>query len=244
MLKSLLPGSIPCNRWECSNQAIDKGGDQAFLGRSRARLQRHRAHLRGPQRTRLPSPGRAEWPTPSDLIAAAHEIRTIAKSLSLTIIDLQPFSQYEGLRSRSDHKKALEKEKLWFQLAHALDLILISSSMLPASECTSDLPTIIRDMTQLADLAREQVSKTLTHPPGIREPRVWHENRYMGGACRGLGASDNGKTADGEMVLADSLKKMVESVDVEKILLIQVADVERVSPPISPEQNEQTGQLT
>ncbi|CAM6089619.1 unnamed protein product [Calypogeia fissa] len=194
--------------------------------------------------------------------AAAHGF----SGIELIFEDLNALAS--RLRSRSDHEKALEKAKLWFQLAHALgtDLILISSSMLPASECTSDLPTIIRDMTQLADLAREQDPKPirLAYENLAWGTRIdtWEGvhavvsavNRWNFGYCfdtfnisgrwYGDPASDNGKTADGEMVLADSLKKMVESVDVEKILLIQVADAERVPPPISPEQNEQTGQPT
>ncbi|CAM6089254.1 unnamed protein product [Calypogeia fissa] len=197
-------------------------------------------------------------PTHSNLIAAAEEIRKLTESLSLTIIDLQAFSQYEGLISRTAHAMAIEKAKLWFKLAHVLgtNIILIPSNFLPAEECTSDLTTIVQDMTELADLGAKQ-SPPITF---MYENLCWgtHIDNWEGvhavvskvdrwnfgycldafniaGRVYGDPTSADGKTETGDADLADSMRRMVASADREKIFLIQLVDAERVSQPITPE---------
>lgn len=199
-------------------------------------------------------------PTPSaaDLIRASHEIRNLADSLGLKIIDLQPFMHYEGLISRTSHAAAIERAKLWLQLTEILgtDLILISSSFLPKEECTGDFATIVRDVTELADLGKE-------HDPPVRfayENLCWGTyvnswqgmhavvqavNRWNFGYCMdtfniaglvyGNPSAPDGKAENAEEETAESLSKMVQCVDREKIFLVQMADAEQMSRPITPD---------
>jgi 4-hydroxyphenylpyruvate dioxygenase len=145
---------------------------------------------------------------------------------------------------------------LWVKLVHALgtDLILLPSSNLPAEQMTSDMSVIVDDMAEIADIG------AAAEPP-VRfafEALCWGTridtwdgswdivrkvNRKNFGLCvdtfnlTGRIYADpshpSGCTENCEEVVRESLELLVASVPVEQIFLLQVADAERLSQPMS-----------
>ncbi|KAL4942352.1 hypothetical protein BDV06DRAFT_222288 [Aspergillus oleicola] len=97
----------------------------------------------------------------SSLHAAAEYTSTLASSLGITILCLQPFGFYEGLVDRSQTEKLLsEKLELWFELCTILktDLIQIPANFLPRDpftngpRTTGDLDVIVADLQRISDI--------------------------------------------------------------------------------------------
>ena len=108
--------------------------------------------------SRCSSPDHNDPLTTKELLEAANQIRGWCEELDLHIICLQPFMNYEGLRSKVDRLRRIERLKTWIQIAHALrtDLILIPSNFLPANQCTGDKDIIISDMLEAAQLGQRE----------------------------------------------------------------------------------------
>ncbi|PYI22393.1 xylose isomerase-like protein [Aspergillus japonicus CBS 114.51] len=201
------------------------------------------------------SPSDAE-PSESSLLAAAQTTKDLCAGLNLQIISLQPFLFYEGLIDRAAHAQRLTKLRTWFRLAHTLgtDLIQIPSNFLPATETTGHLDRIVADMVELAELGLQQ-------RPVIRfayENLAWgthvatwetlwtvveRVNRPNFGACLDTfniagrvwadPAAESGTVAgDADAVLAESLARLVRTVDVRKVFYVQVVDAERLAAPL------------
>ncbi|KAL4949568.1 xylose isomerase-like protein [Aspergillus filifer] len=95
------------------------------------------------------------------LHAAAEYTSTLAQSLNLTILCLQPFGFYEGLIDRTQTERLLsEKLELWFELCTLLktDLIQIPANFLPKNpetntpQTTGDMEIIVSDLQRIADI--------------------------------------------------------------------------------------------
>ncbi len=54
------------------------------------------------------------------LLEAAKIVRSSCDDLKLTIVGLQPFLFYEGLKDRDEHARMIGKLHLWFNLVKAL----------------------------------------------------------------------------------------------------------------------------
>ncbi|KAK0388166.1 hypothetical protein NLU13_4411 [Sarocladium strictum] len=190
-------------------------------------------------------------------IAAAGLVRELCEARGLEIICLQPFMHYEGLVDRQRHQERIEEMHLFVELVHALgtDLILLPSSNLPAEQMTTDMSLIVDDMAEVADIG------AAAEPPvrfafealcwGTRVDTwdgswdiVQRVNRKNFGLCidtfnlTGRIYADptqiSGCTPDCEQAVRESLAAMVASVPVERIFLLQVADAELLSQPMSP----------
>ena len=188
-------------------------------------------------------------------LAAAHDIRQLCRSLNLSIINLQPFSQYDGLRDRAAHEQRLHELSFWFELARALDtdLIQVPASFLPEAQCTGDLDVIVADLQEISDMGARQ------NPP-IRfayEALCWSTHvdtwekswevvqkvdRENFGICLDTfniagriyadPTSATGKMADAEEAVKQSIKKMLDVLDVNKVFFIQIVDAERLDAPL------------
>ncbi|KAL4959601.1 sugar phosphate isomerase/epimerase family protein [Aspergillus stella-maris] len=95
------------------------------------------------------------------LHAAAEYTSTLAQSLGLTILCLQPFGFYEGLIDREQTERLLsEKLEVWFELCEILktDLIQIPANFLPyhpetkKPQTTGDMGVIVSDLQRIADI--------------------------------------------------------------------------------------------
>ncbi|PYH95964.1 xylose isomerase-like protein [Aspergillus ellipticus CBS 707.79] len=185
-------------------------------------------------------------------ISAAHSIRALCDTLSLTIICLQPFSFYEGLLDRAEHTRLLtEKLPLWFRIARILstDMIQVPSNFLPAEKVSGDRELIVADLQKLADLGAAQtppfrfVYEALAWGTHVS---LWEEayeivvrvDRANFGICldtfnlAGRVYADpgvvGGKAENAEEVLRVSLERLRKEVDVKKVFYVQVVDGERL----------------
>ncbi|KAF1825976.1 3-dehydroshikimate dehydratase [Dissoconium aciculare CBS 342.82] len=192
-------------------------------------------------------------PTPHNQIKAAEELRSMCDDRDISIMCLQPFMHYEGLRDRLRHDARIVEMKLWIQLAQLLgtNLIAIPSSFLSVEEASGDLDLIIRDLQEIADLGR---------PAGMQfsyEALCWgtyvdhweqswdivqRVDRPNFGLCLDTfnicgrvyadPASPSGKTHNADQKLAASIQRLVATVDVNKIAFVQVVDAERLHEPL------------
>lgn len=196
------------------------------------------------------------------LVDAAIRIRELCDILHLEIVCLQPFLFYEGLIDRAEQKHlASIKIHLWFELAHILrtDMIQVPSNFLPPDavtgkpRTTGDMDIIVGDLREIADLALQQ-------SPPIRlayESLAWanHINTWEQcwevidrvdrpnfGACLdtfniaarvyGDPAAPNGMVFNAENAICESIKRLVKTVDAQKIFFVQIVDGERLSDPL------------
>ena len=192
--------------------------------------------------------------TDANLVEAASEFKRLCDDQQLDVIALQPFLHYEGLLDRDEHRKRLEKLRLWFSLAEGLgtDLIQIPSNFL-SKGVTADNVVLVADLQEVASLG-------LAQDPPIRFAyenicwgtfvRTWKEawqlveavDRPNFGLCLDSfhiagsewadpGAS-TGMIEKADEVLRRSLTEMIYTINPEKIFYVQVIDAEMMQPPL------------
>jgi 4-hydroxyphenylpyruvate dioxygenase len=191
------------------------------------------------------------------LLAAASYIGNLCRHLSLAVLCLQPFANFEGLRSSSEHAARISELELWIRLAQNLgtDLIQIPSSYLPEDQCTDNRDHVIADLREVADIG-------LQHTPPIRfahEALCWGTytdkwwqvwdivqavDRPNFGTCLDtfniLGreyadpASPNGLVPDAATALKHTLHLLRTRLDPAKIFYIEACDGERLAEPLVP----------
>ncbi|CAI4217654.1 unnamed protein product [Parascedosporium putredinis] len=195
-----------------------------------------------------------ECPDDGQILAAAQSMRDLLDRLQLTVLGLQPFLFYEGLRDRDEHARLIEKIKLWFKIAKTLrtDTIQIPANFLPEEKLTGDMDVIVGDLRQLADLG-------LKEDPPVRfayEALCWStlvstwEKSYevavkvdrpnfglcldtfnIAGRVWADPASPTGKTPNADQDLKESLERLLE-IDLSKVFYIQVVDAEKMETPL------------
>ncbi|TLD31167.1 hypothetical protein PspLS_01898 [Pyricularia sp. CBS 133598] len=192
-------------------------------------------------------------------VAAATHIHNLCRARNLAIISLQPFLNYDGLLDRDQHARRIPELRHWISLAHALgtDLIQIPSSMLPSSQTTTDMATIVADLREAADLG-------LAASPPVRfayESIAWSStsdlweqsweavrlaDRPNLGVCLdtfhiAARLFADPTRADGTVpgcaaVLEESVARLAEAIRKEphRLFWVQVADGERLASPLLP----------
>ncbi|KAK1962223.1 xylose isomerase-like TIM barrel [Colletotrichum eremochloae] len=193
---------------------------------------------------------------PENQLAAAGNVKRMCDARNIEIITLQPFMNFEGLVDREQHARRVEELRFWIQLAHVLgtDLIQIPSNILPADQVSEDLDLHIADLTEVADIG------AASEPPirfsyeslswGTRVDvweRCWEvvqrvdrpnfgmclDTFHIAGRIFADPAAASGKVPDAEQAVKESMQRMLSTVDVSKILYVQVVDGERLAEPIS-----------
>ncbi|KAJ0425643.1 hypothetical protein BJY00DRAFT_308376 [Aspergillus carlsbadensis] len=198
-------------------------------------------------------------PPDDALIAAASNIHTLCATHNLSILGLQPFLFYEGLKDRTQHTRLITKITLWFHLAHALhtNTIQIPANFLPASELIIDdnMDTLVADLQLIADLGAAQNPlirfayenlcwSTLVDTPAKLWNVVSRVDRENFGMCLDTfniagriwadPTAESGTTENADAELKGALERMVGEIDVVKVFYIQVVDAERLSRPLVP----------
>lgn len=198
---------------------------------------------------------KTESPNPDQLLDAATHCHDVCQKNGLDILGLQPFLFYEGLKDRAQHDLLIGKMKLWLQIAKRLDTdtIQIPANFLPADQLIGDFDVIASDLRELADLGAADTPPVRfayenlcwsTHVDTWE--KLWDVVRRVDrpnfGVCLDTfniagrvwadPASPTGKTPNADADLADSLKRMVQDVDINKVFYIQVVDAERMSSPL------------
>ncbi|GAD92704.1 hypothetical protein NECHADRAFT_51252 [Paecilomyces variotii No. 5] len=194
-------------------------------------------------------------PSPEHLLAAADHCYTVCEKNGLEIIGLQPFLFYEGLKDRVQHDLLIKKMKLWLQIVKRLhtDIIQIPANFLPAEQLSDNVDLIAADLRDLADMgaAEEPVVRfayeNLCWSTYVDTwEKAWDIVRRVGRANLGMcldtfniagrvwadPASSTGKTPDADADLKDSLERLIQEVDLNKIFYIQVVDAERMTSPL------------
>ncbi|KAM0124617.1 hypothetical protein ACHAP3_010248 [Botrytis cinerea] len=196
-----------------------------------------------------------ETPSPEALLHAASTIKALCDARNMTIISLQPFSFYEGLKGRQAHDEKIEKMKFWLQIVKILgtDLIQIPANFLPEEKLTDDMEIIISDLREVADMgAKEQPTVRFSYENLCWSTffdtwesgweivtRVDRENFgfvldtfNIAGRVYGDPASSDGKTENAERALNESLERLAKTIDVKKLFYIQVVDAEKMQEPL------------
>ena len=193
--------------------------------------------------------------TPENEVQAAHIIRQLCDERSITIVCLQPFWYDEGIRDRFEHLYRIAQLKHRMQLAQILrtDIILIPSTFLSADLLFPELETRVADLREAANLGAQQNPIIRFAYEGLcwgTHVDTWdacwevveHVDRPNFGICLDTfnitgrvyadPADPSGKTPNGETELRASIERLVRTVDVKKVFLVQVADAERLSSPL------------
>ncbi|KAJ5094775.1 hypothetical protein N7456_010636 [Penicillium angulare] len=184
-------------------------------------------------------------------IYAAHAIRDLCAERGLRILALQPFRHYEGLIDRAQHALRLDELRHWVELCKILGdslFILIPSSFLDKDEITGDRDQLVADLAEAADVAFpvriayealawgtyvntwedcwDIVRKADRPNLGICldtfniAAKVWADPTTSSGRVSA--------TADAD--LHKSMERLVREVDPNRVMMVQLADGERVDP--------------
>jgi len=195
-------------------------------------------------------------PTTQDLLAASTSIREKCDELSLTIVGLQPFIFYEGLKDAEEHAKAIDKLEVWFQIVKRLgtDVIQIPTQFRQDDGVTGDRAVIVKDLLEVAEMGLQEnppVKFAYENLAWGRFVDTWESaweivkkvDRWNFGMCldsfniAGRVWADPGRQGgkiegDPDRALKESLKAMVNSVDIKKVWYIQIVGAELLSKPL------------
>lgn len=184
-------------------------------------------------------------------IDAAHDIRDLCDEWGLRVLALQPFRHYEGLLDLEQHAQRIDELKHWKQLCQILGdnlFILIPSSFLDPSEITDDRDRLVADLAQAADVAFPVriAYEALAWGTYVN---TWEEcwdlvkraNRPNLGICLDtfniaarMWADPTSPTGrqplHADQDLQTSMEQLVKEVPPEKVMMVQLADGERVDP--------------
>ncbi|KAL2761016.1 hypothetical protein ACRALDRAFT_1078503 [Sodiomyces alcalophilus JCM 7366] len=194
----------------------------------------------------------------SNQLAAARYVRKLCADRRLTIVNLQPFQQYEGLVDRNQHARRVDEFRLWLLLCHALgtSLIAVASNMLPADQVSSDLDLHVADLREIADLAAAASPPVrLTYESLAWGTRVdtwelsWElvcrvdrpnfglclDTFNIAGRIYADPTAESGLTGpNAEEAVRASMARLVSVVDPARVFYVQVVDAERLREPLRP----------
>ncbi|KAL2868968.1 sugar phosphate isomerase/epimerase family protein [Aspergillus lucknowensis] len=182
----------------------------------------------------------------------AKQIRQLCDDLGLTVLSLAPFENFEGTKTPIQERLAVASS--WLDIARILGASYLQVPSQYGTNCTGDETVIISELRQLADLASsagpiisiayEPMSWGHFYPTWEDALRLTNlVNRDNFGLCLDtfhiltrLWASPfepSGVYPDGQEKLADSLRRSVKGIPMEKLFYVQLSDAERFDPPFS-----------
>ena len=192
-------------------------------------------------------------PTTQNQLAAAHIVHSLCDERGISVVCLQPFMHYEGLRDRQEHVRRIDEMKLWIEMAHILQtsIIAIPSTCQSEELMSGDLDLIVRDLQEVADIAAlEGIELAYESLAWGTYSDTWEQawkivtlvDRSNFGICLDTfnlagrvyadPARTSGKTPTAECDIRASVNRLVASVDVSKIVFVQVVDAERLAEPL------------
>jgi len=199
-----------------------------------------------------------------ELCKAAEAIKEECDKRKLTIMMLQPFSNFEGWKQGSEGRKdAWERARGWVRIMKAAgtDMLQVGSTDTPLDNL--DLSKVVSDLQELCDMLGEHGFRVAyenwcwsSHAPDWRD--VWKIVKEVDRDNIGL-CLDTFQTAGGEWadpttesgLLEDvskielihrfqqSLDDLGKTIPKEKIYLLQISDAYQVPEPFAKEANEQ-----
>jgi 4-hydroxyphenylpyruvate dioxygenase len=192
-------------------------------------------------------------PSPDNQLRAAKAIRSMCKQRSISVVCLQPFMHYEGLRDRERHRQKIKELKLWVELAQALGthIISIPSTFLNSTEVSGDTDLIVRDLREAADIAEsagiqiayeslawgtysdtwEQAWQVVE---SVNRPNFGIVLDTFNLAARVFAdpTAPNRRNSHAEEDIRTSLERMADTIDISKVFYVQVVDAEYLAEPL------------
>lgn len=180
----------------------------------------------------------------------AEQVRQMCERCHLSILALVPFENFEG--SKTPLQDRLSTAAHWINIAHILRATYIQVPSQYDRNCIGNEAVIVSELQQLADLASATTPViSIAYEPmswGIHYP-TWESSlrlaelvdRLNFGICLDsfhvitrLWASPfepSGRYPNGARDLADSLRRCVTQLPMEKLFFVQFSDGERFDPP-------------
>ena len=201
------------------------------------------------------------------LCDAGLQVRDLCHRHDVEILVLQPFTNFEGWRPGSnEHKAAFKRARGWMDIMAALgtDMLQVGSSDSPG--IASSLEELAGDLASLADLLAPRGFRVAyenwcwaTRAPTWKD--VWQIVELAARPNIGL-CLDTFQTAGGEWGdptpetglvggvsteaevtsrYRSSLDELARTVPADKIYFLQISDAYRMSPPLDPEPDKESG---
>ncbi|CAG8395619.1 unnamed protein product [Penicillium salamii] len=201
-------------------------------------------------------------PTVDQLLAAADRCRDKCASLGITILTLQPYLFYDGLRDRAEQQRRLyEDAPIWMRLCHRLGvtMVQVSANFLPATSLIEDMEAhrdaVVADLGALADLGAAQTPpvrfayEALSFSTKIDTwQAAWDVVKRADRPNLGImldtfnlvgrvwadpaSVNDDRRVPNADAELGRSLRELVAEVDLAKVYYLQIADGERMASPL------------
>lgn len=190
---------------------------------------------------------------PNQLLAASI-VRSMCDQRGLSIVSLQPFMHYEGLRDRQKHAARIQEMQVWIEMAKILrtDTIAIPSTFLSSGEASGDLGLIVADLRLVADMGAPEGIRFAyealcwgTHVDtwerswevvqGVDRPNfgICLDTFNIAGKVYADPESISQTRASAELDIDASLDRL-RKIDARKIFVVQVVDAQKLAEPLVP----------
>lgn len=211
-----------------------------------------------------PNPAGHQFPESTEddelRLSCARQIGAWCSSLSLDVICLQPFKNFDGLSDPQVRENRFRDLTLWLHLADCLgtDLIQIPSNFSPEDQCTGDRSQIIADLRRAADMGLSHTKPTrfayealcfgtnTDHWDAAFEI-VQAVDRPNFGTCLDTfnlagrvyadPSSPTGRTPNADRDIARSIQKIRDTfrdpANLQKLFYVELCDGERIAQPIN-----------
>ncbi|KAK2612067.1 hypothetical protein QQS21_001916 [Conoideocrella luteorostrata] len=191
------------------------------------------------------------------IFEAADDIANLAARLRLKIISLQPFRNFDGLTNPDLREKRLEEFRLWLAIARRLgsDIIGVPSTLptVDAADYTGNRHTAAADLAKLSRLAEAQgirvAYENLCFAAYVKDwHQAWERIQLARQPENLLFLPDTfnlcgqtymdpeetcGKRPNATIELRRSLQRLVDTVPMHRMPLLQVADAELPDSPLT-----------
>ncbi|ETS79985.1 hypothetical protein PFICI_07514 [Pestalotiopsis fici W106-1] len=185
------------------------------------------------------------------LLESAKQIKELSQRLSLEILTLNPFKNFEGNRDTSLRER-LTKAEEWFEVAVAVGTSIVQMPSQFLDGTTGDEAVIVPELQVLADAAAAHGLKIAYEAVAFAQHNaLWQDSlrivqavdRANFGLCLdsfhihariwGDPSDPSGVLPNATENVAKSLEEFLQKCPKEKILYIQLSDASRLDPPIT-----------
>ncbi|XPS91925.1 hypothetical protein M3J09_001334 [Ascochyta lentis] len=187
-----------------------------------------------------------------EMAAAADQIRQLCMQNGLQVLSVCPFENFEG--HNSPLQERLTKATHWINIARILGATYLQVPAQFSADASSDEPTIVSELQQLADLcsatnltisiAYEPMSWSKCHSTWqttihltqlVDRPnfKICLDTFHIATKLWASPYSSSGKYPDADTRLTNDLRALVSGFPMDKLSYIQLSDAERLSPPFS-----------
>ncbi|KAG8532493.1 uncharacterized protein KY384_002370 [Bacidia gigantensis] len=196
------------------------------------------------------------------LCNAGQEVRRLCEGLGLKIVMLQPFSNFEGWKPKSEERKdAFTRVKGWIRIMEAIGCNMLQVGSSDSLDIDTSRDAIVSDLRELAELLAPYNFRLAyenwcwsTHAPDWQD--VWdivkRVDRLNMGLCLDTFQSGGGEWADPttdsgvieslsrdelENRFQESLAELSATVPAEKIFILQISDAYQKRMPSRPDES-------